>query len=539
MHSVRRRDLLIALLLGLLAFLAAALTDTHYGITYDEPPNASLGRLSADWFGELARHPAAALSRESLSHYWSAAVDEQPPLTKTFSGICQVLASPLVGDLTAMRLAPNALFGLGVALLFFFTAGLAGRAAGVVAALGYLLLPRTFADSHYVVHDVAIATMTLAVMAAAHRSAVTGSRRWAAATGALFGVALLTKLNAFFIPAIVIGWQVLFCRRNLGWNALALALLGPAVFIIGWPWLWPDIPGRMVGYALFHMKHYPVDTFYLGQTWHYAPWHYPAVMTTLTTPPAVLALGLAGVAAAARRWRAQPGLLLPVVGLAVSLGASSMPFAPKYDGVRLFTPAFICLATLWGVGFAAAGGRLAAFLAKRLPGGALFGKPAGPIVIGGLAAAVLLPSLNGILATHPYELAYYNSLAGGQAGARRLGLETIYWGGGYLAAVPYLNNLPPGSRVYVTPRGCVSLLELYQQAGALRPDLQWVAPATADPAAAAGCRAVLFQCAQGEMDAVSWGLYRSGRPPEWQLDLHGVPLMQAYHGAEVPAILGP
>ena len=138
MDKARRHDLLIALLLGLLAFLAAALTDTHYGITYDEPPNASLGRLSADWFGKLGDHGAAALSKEALSYYWSAAVDQQPPLTKTFSGICQVLLSPLVGDITAMRLAPNALFGLGVALLFFFHEG------NVIAVFVHPVAPRSF-----------------------------------------------------------------------------------------------------------------------------------------------------------------------------------------------------------------------------------------------------------------------------------------------------------------------------------------------------------------------------------------------------------
>lgn len=539
MNSAPARRMLIALALAALAFAAAAATDPQYGITYDEPIYASLGYRSAQWFAELPRQGLGAFHRQVIDTYWYAGKDSQPPLLKTFSGLCQLTLSGLVDDLTAMRLAPNALFGLGVGLVFLFASGLAGMTGGLAAALGYALLPRTFADSHYVVLDVAIATLSLATLAAFCRSATTGSRRWAAVGGLMLGLAALTKLNAFFLPPIVLGWQVLWQRRNLGWNALAMVTLAPLVFLAGWPWLWPDPWGRTAAYLAFHLKHYPVDTFYLGHTWHYAPWHYPWVMTALTIPTLLLLLAGLGVLAALKRRHQHPGGTLLLVGLVLSLGMSSLPFAPKYDGVRLFAPALIFLACLWGVGF----GALAGWLRPRLEKMAmrpLLGQPPGRWLAGTMLLLVLAPSVAALSNLHPYQLAYYNALAGGPAGARRLGLETIYWGGGYQAALPYLNRLPAGSQVYVTPPGCVSLLEIYQRAGMLRGDLRWVAGAADAQAAAARlqeCQAVLFQCAQAEMDFVSWPLYRSRLRPAWRLQQAGVPVMLAFPGPPAAAVV--
>ncbi len=66
-----------------------------------------------------------------------------------------------------------------------------------------------------------------------------------------------------------------------------------------------------------------------------------------------------------------------------------------------------------------------------------------------LILALALPNLITLTRLHPYQYAYYNSLAGGQAGAFRR-FDTDYWATSYKEAAEYLNaNAPQGSLVVV------------------------------------------------------------------------------------------
>jgi hypothetical protein len=88
----------------------------------------------------------------------------------------------------------------------------------------------------------------------------------------------------------------------------------------------------------------------------------------------------------------------------------SLPGIRVYDGERLFSVSY----PLWAVLI----GRGAAVIATRFSGSAK--------ATVGILAFTLLQGF-GVVATHPCQLAYYNALVGGVAGADRLGFERSYW----------------------------------------------------------------------------------------------------------------
>jgi len=91
------------------------------------------------------------------------------------------------------------------------------------------------------------------------------------------------------------------------------------------------------------------------------------------------------------------------------------------------------------------------------------------------AVLLLVPGVLGIVRLHPFELAYYNELVGGVRGARRLGMETIYFASTYGHFLPHLNELPAGSRLWVMPNSW-DVIYYYQLNGLLRDDLVVLRP---------------------------------------------------------------
>lgn len=545
-----RQNQVIAAVLFVASFALLAGTAAHYGITYDEPVYLGLGQRHAQWFSDLwssirAGDIITPFSAKALDMAWYAGKDEQPPLVKVTAGLGQRWLTPVLGEWAAMRLPSILLFAIAVTGLFLLCAPPWGRIAGLFAALSLLLMPRVFADAHYAALDAPVAALSVVTVITFLRMAEQDSWRWAAGAGVVFGLALLTKLNAFFLPIIVIPWAVLCARRALPKAALALFVIGPAVFFIGWPWLWHAPLGRLANYLAFHLRHYPVDVFYLGKMYHYAPWHYPWVLTAVTTPTLILVLSLIGLinlagARTPQQEQRQVIALVLAMGAGVSLLFSSLPFAPKYNGVRLFLPAFPFIAGLAGAGLGLVTGALRSALARWRSGErAHLGRGSAAA----LAFVLLVPSLLGVTATHPHQLAYYNALVGGPVGARARGFETIYWGGVYLDALGDFNRLPPDATLYITPPGVVSLLVFYQRAGMLRQDLRFISTgATRQQTlrSIAAAQRVVFQCAQSEFDEVSGPLYYFGHPEMSRVLGPGklaVPLLNGYAGKSAVAVL--
>ncbi len=312
----------------------------------------------------------------------TADVGEGPALSPTtFSELCRpkpdesgvpvvgagcqavsAVARPLA-ETTAFRLPTMALGALLIATVYLFGVGvfgrtLQGRASALFAALALFFMPRGFLHMHFAAFDVPVTALMFAVVAAFWRSL--RSRGWAVATGVLWGLAVLTKHNALFLPVVLVAWWLsgtrivlgpnarplpgwrawvvglsgalvlLVCWRALGGKGLALGLcavlmgltaldrrialppmplafltmpaIGLPMLVLLWPRLWYDGWENFTWYLSFHLKHEHYMQVYFGDVLAYPPFpsSYPFVLTLLTVP--LVTLGLIGLGAALRLW---------------------------------------------------------------------------------------------------------------------------------------------------------------------------------------------------------------------------------------------
>lgn len=414
----------LGLAAGAAAGLAVVLTLGGPGITVDEPLDVRPGRtyvrtLLARGLGFFERATVVAVFRDNAEH---------PPLGRWLLGIASTIGQPfetlLLGPdpldlyLLSGRLAPAAAFAVLVGLVAASTAGRYGNPAGAAAGFALAVMPRAFAHAHLGALDTFITLFWTAALLAADRAL--GARRPVVAmagAGAVWSLALLTKIHAWFLIPVVALWAVVRLRRAGRASAAfaAWAVTGLALLVAGWPWLWYDTVGRLRGYLGTGVERATIRVLYFGTVYadRDVPWHYPWFYFAATVPVGLHLLGLVGAGAAWVRRRDGRGDAFPLL-LAGSIALLLLTFStriPVYDGERLFLPVFPLWAVFIGRGFAAVWERTRG---ARWARGALLALVAGQAY--------------GVVALHPFGLSYYNALVGGLPGAERLGLELTYWG---------------------------------------------------------------------------------------------------------------
>ena len=524
--TVFERALIVVLFL--LTFGLTLWTANDYGPTYDEPHYASAGMRYADWWARLFRGDFGALRRQEIETAWELN-HEHPPLQKCASGFSQRWLGGVLPGLAAMRLPSALWFALTTCAVYLFTRGIWGRRGALFGALAFVLLPRVVAHAHFVALDMPITAWFFVTAALSAEALRRNSWKWTLAAGVAFGLASMSKLNAFFLPMLLLAWCLAYHRQRWPKLIVIVLLVGPAVFWLGWPWLWIDFAPHLKEYLAFHFRHAAYNVWYLGQLHQYAPWHYPFVLTAVTTPTLVLALSLVGMQRAWARRRTEPERVLLLFGLVVSLLPNALPTSPKYNGVRLFLPAFPFLAALAGGGFAWVQGQIATAIRR----GDIRRTRVSALAAAVLGAALLLPAFSDVVQNHPYQLAYYNALVGGPEGARQRGFETIYWGQVLQEAPLFLNQVAqPHPRVLLIPGAVIYLLEFQQQAGALRPDVEFAGEETEAPEV----DYVMFQAMQSDYTKLAWSLVTE-RDPVWSITLGETPLLLAYDRSAVLDVL--
>ncbi|MCE5236922.1 glycosyltransferase family 39 protein [bacterium] len=491
--------------LGLGAFTLALLLATagDIGLTYDEPVYSSRAMRAGQWLGLVLTAPSVAFERDTIDRLWDATGDEQAGLLKLIAWPAAMAASPFAPSLAALRAGTMLIVAVFIGFMFVFLANTRGRLEAAFACLALIFMPRVFTHLHLLTMDAPVMAFSFLAVAAAYLAALHGPEQrpkcwlWVALLGLGFGAAISCKANGWFVPFIVLPWLLLMRRwRVLAAALVSMAILGSLVFLATWPWLWFDTAARVARYFSFFVKHYPIGVEYFGQVYGVAPWHYPLVMLAITTPLVVLGLAVVGVVKAgigdgngvltpaplprSAALRSGEGnsdgsgggtpcdgglLLLMLWAVIVNLVPAMLPSSPKYNGVRLFLPVFPPLAVLAAAGFGWAARGLATRLARDLRERRL--------VLVLLLLVALLPQVYMTTSVHPFGMSYYNALIGGLHGAQQQGMEPTYWGDAYVAALPWLNeHAPQGARVWVNVAGFVSSVQIYQQFGMLRSDLQ-------------------------------------------------------------------
>ena len=281
---LRGADLVVAAALLILATVALQLGSRSQGFTRDEgyyfqAAEQHVGYLEEAWTGLTSGRPLAFADRRVIDR-WLSYNSEHPPLMKTLFGLswrllhrCSCpnesglhpLSYPqrhrtlgLLKQGDAMRLPTHALAGLLIAAVYLWGARCWGRVAGFTAAGLAILLPRHVFHAQLACFDAPVAAMIFLVTYAYLRAQQTGSRRWAVASGVLLGLGLSTKHNTFFLPIVLLGHSLWVRRERLRglaalpgfvkkagavlryvaapW-AVAMAVLGPVVYLLLWPYL--------------------------------------------------------------------------------------------------------------------------------------------------------------------------------------------------------------------------------------------------------------------------------------------------------------
>ena len=470
---------------------------------------------------------------------------------------------------TAMRLPTAVLSAALCSGVYLYARELFGRAAGVVAALAMLLQPRFFFDAHLACFDAAIGAMWFFTVYAYWKS--WRSKRWAVLTGVFWGLALATKLNAFFIPPVLLvhwiwcGWRDFGLERGedgiwlwrtpaLPWAFVAMALLGPLIFSLHWPYIWFDTFARVKWYMMFHLKHVHYFARYFGQNLIRPPFpvSFPFGMTAVTVPATLLGASALGVVAyvvehrvgarfketfeSIRTRRRLPPRIEGYRGTGLLLGLNflvpiliiAQPSTPVFGGTKHWIPSMPFLAMMVGLGVTYAARRGAEVIAERWPARgeqARFNtKRRG--VIGAVATllaalAVLAPAATELRRSHPQGIAYYNELIGSYQGAADAGMLRQFWGYASRQALPWVNrSAPRGSRIDPHNTTGWAWQELERE-GLVREDLRSSARAQSDY--------ILFEQQKAFHYARHhiWELY-GVRAPAYVHEIDGVPLISVY-----------
>jgi 4-amino-4-deoxy-L-arabinose transferase-like glycosyltransferase len=459
--------------------------------------------------------------------------------------------------------------GVALWVTYLFGARAYGRWAGVIAALLLGLMPRVFYHAHLACFDIPIMTMWTLSVYVYWRATQERGFGWAIAAGLVYGLALMTKHNAWILPAVFVAHALVVHGRAILRNLaagrvvlpaplVAMATLGPLLFCAGWPWMWSDTAERVKEYVSFHLNHEYYNMEFLGRNYGAAPSprSYMPVMILATVPAVTLALfGLGafdrlrvlvlrilewGRVTLARSRRRVPASLFD----STALGLSGLePHVPKdkaatdvliflacatalapwvlstkypiFGGTKHWLPAYPFLAILAGRGFVIA---LSA-LRRTWPGLVGWIRPATEI---GLAFAVTIGPLVITVHSHPFGLSSYVPLVGGTAGGADLGLNRQFWGFTTQGVGPYLEkNAPRHASVFIHDTAWESWQQM-QAEDRIRNDLRGVnSPSEADFAL------VHHELHMNEIDYEIWVAYGNDAPA-YVLTHDEVPIVSVY-----------
>lgn len=449
-----RRRVLVGILVFFVVAGSVAFTARDPGLTWDEAIYHDSAQTYRDWFRGLHAEP---FRKETIFAVWGQ--PDHPPLAKLWIALSMSLFGGGPNDIAASRVGTGILFGAIASLLYLWLSQRKGDLHGGVAAIAFALTPRIFAHGHFATIEMPMLLLWLLTTIAFEKGIK--SRRWSVLCGVFFGLALLTKINAVFLPVVLVPWGLIFHGRKALPNVIFMAVLGPVIFFVGWPVMWyhPILATRV--YLADKVGRAIVETHYLGATYSRScpPWHYPFVMLLATTPLPILAASGTALWRFARRlrrrWRELSFETLIVWSFAFHVLLLAVPGVPKYDGIRLMLPAYPFLAVLAALGVVWAWERLRPRLQKPRKTAA---------ILGAVGALWLLAP---VVIFHPFQLCYYGELVGGPWGARRIGFETTYWHDTFNRdALRYLNDHARGKPVALVPIE-YRVWRIYQEQGEL------------------------------------------------------------------------
>lgn len=449
-------------------------------------------------------------------------------------------------EATAMRFPAMVFTGLVLVFTFFLGVCLFNWQTGLFGAIAFFVIPRHFYHAHLACFDMPIVAATLATFYAFWRSLE--DRRWAIVAGFFWGIALLIKHNAFFLPVPLMliwlwlgrhqlrvsrdGWRLRLQLPPLPLAFLVMPPIGLTVLFVAWPRLWYDPFVALSEYFAFHLEHVHYFQWYLGLPLQVPPFpmSQPFGLTLFTVPAALLLLAAVGVLLALRpvvspsAWRAlrrseapthhEKALVFTTLNAFFPILLIAIPTVPIFGGIKHWMTAMPFLMLLAGYAFDV--------LRRNMLGGL------GPRWQQGLAALMATVVLSSAaVASHralPFGPGYYNDhIAGGIRGAADKQLMRTYWGMATREALDWVNRRAPrNARLYFqnTPLRAV---ELYKRVGLLRHDIR-------PTRSAHGASIALVEPQKSFTEAEDLQVRRAFQQagPRWTLRFDGVNQLRVY-----------
>lgn len=481
-----------AWLFGVFAATVVVMWATHDAIGHvrDEGYYFKAARRYQGWFQLVGQEWGAGrflapFAKDAIAEHWEYN-HEHPPVAKVAFALSHLLFREKLGwmnDTTAFRV-PAFLFSGLLSAALFLLARPWGKATAVLAPAMFWLVPRHFFHGHIACFDIPITALWLLFVWAAARPLALG--RGAAWAGLAFGLALSTKHNAFFLPIVIVLHWLVTDRTDLRADGFrhaasripsslwAMALIGPLVLYVSWPWLWHQPVSQVAWWMRFHANHVHYPWQYFGELLRAPPFPalYPLALEAVTLPATTLVA--TGV-----------GALLCLPRGAGSFSAAVRRRFGELDRYEwlLALAAFVALAPFLSTQTPIFGGIkhwMAAIALTCIPAAHLVVRSAGELwpkrrlfATASLASVVLVPAAVQVKRFHPWGTSAYNELAGGAPGAASLGMQRQYWSNNVTAVLPWLNeNAPKNSSVFLHEVNFESY-RAYVQNGRLRRDLRY------------------------------------------------------------------
>ena len=439
----------------------------------------------------------------------------------------------LPGMVGSMRLSGALITAAAIVGIYVLARPLLGQRASLLGSALLAADPFFSGHSRIVNGDAGVAAfMMLALLAFAHLWRVK-SWRMVILSGAMAGLALLTKIPAVFIfpwIALMAGYGFIRDRHFRFWlmALVAVGLTAAFVFVAVWPAMWiaPVNTLRLLIRDSFEVGELGTghETFFLGQVWQDPGWlFYPYIIAFRLTPVIVIGLAAAGLwlwwsrrDQAGQSWKRTMAITLLIYAIFIMLCANISP--KKSDRyIMAVIPALVLIAAIGFDGLLERAERLT-------EGRSINGKDKEMVpsaIMSGAAALILGSQLFYTISSYPYLISFYNPLMGGYRAA--IHQIPVAWGEGIEQSVAWINAQPNANTLRVT--GWYNdIVRLYARGETVSFSSDGEEQLSADY--------VIFYINQQQRHKPNQALlnYFSQRQPVFQVQEDGAPLAWVYAG---------
>ena len=467
----------LAIILGLIFFIVGVITLKNYGINWDTINHLTRGQAYLHYFltgrqnySDLPKFvnyyqdPTKFLpaTTQMRSFYQNSEADFKwmmqydgyghPPLSDILSSFFNIVLFQklrLINDIDAYHIYGVFLAAALVSLIFYWISKLYGKIAGLVASLSLAMYPLFWSEMHFNTEKDLPETVYWSFFIFCVWKGITEKKiKWIILSGIFFGLALGTKFNILFCVFAIIPWVITYLIVNkekiiskinfkIFISGITAIIIGLAIFIGTWPYLWPDIAGRIHNVIKFYtdigVATGAVDLRFIGP---FGINTYPIIWILSTTPPIILILSTIGIIYGVLNFKKNKQIsILFLFWLIIPIARVTWHGANIYGGIRQIMEYVPALAIFSGIG--------SQFLTSKILKNK---KSLQFIFIGIIFIGLIIP----IVKTYPFEDTYFNFLVGGLKGAKAQNIPAWgnTFGSAYREAVSWIdNNADSGAKI--------------------------------------------------------------------------------------------